>query len=271
MLTRIISGFIGVAALLAVILFMPEFATEVAVAVVAAVALFEFYSAVFGKDSGLIKKAPIVVSGYALGLAFMFASEEFIFPVAVVGVLVMLAMPVLFHKTVSFGDCAAAYIGSVYIFALLRHISMVRCLENGKFLVFAIFIGAFITDTGAYFAGNFFGKHKLAPELSPKKTIEGSVGGIAATVFGFCIFAYLGNRLYGYGINSGNVIIIAVILSIVSQIGDLAASVIKREMGIKDYGNIMPGHGGALDRFDSVLFVAPAFWYLNTFLPIFVI
>ena len=271
MLIRIVSGIVGVVALVAVLVFMPAVATEIAVAVVASLALFEFYGAVLGKGEELLKKAPLVVAGYAMGLALAFVDPGRMFPVLVLSGIVFLAIPVFKYKAVTFRDCSAAYLGSVYVFALLRHVSMVRVQDNGAFLVFAIFIGAFITDTGAYFAGCFLGKHKLALELSPKKTIEGSVGGILATLIAFCLYAYIGNRFWNYGINAGNLVITAVILSVISQMGDLAASAIKREMGIKDYGNIMPGHGGALDRFDSVLFVAPMFYWLNEILPIFVI
>ncbi len=271
MLTRIISGVIGVLALVAVLVFMPAVATKVAVAVVASIALYEFYAAVLGKGKEMLKKLPLIIVGYIVGFAFMFADTTYILPVAAVGVVVTFALLVLFYSRITFKECTICFAGSVYIFALLRHIFMVRHLENGKFLVFAIFIGAFITDTGAYFTGCFFGKHKLAPKLSPKKTVEGSVGGIVATIFAFFVFAWIGNYFYGYDISIAGIIITGVILSAVSQLGDLAASAIKREMGIKDYGNIMPGHGGALDRFDSVLFVAPVFWYLNLFVPIFVI
>ena len=270
MLTRIVSGIIGVVALVAVLVFLPVAATEIAVALVATLALFEFYRAVLGKNE-FVKKLPVVIVGYIVGFAFMFTPGEFILPVVTLGTILILACQVLFYGKIAFKDCMTALVGSIYIFALFRHVSMVRALENGRFLVFAVFVGAFITDTGAYFAGCFFGKHKLAPKLSPKKTVEGSVGGVIATVAAFFVYAYIGSRFYGYGINVLNTAITGMVLSVVSQFGDLAASAIKREIGIKDYGNIMPGHGGALDRFDSVLFVAPVFWYLNIVLPIFVI
>lgn len=270
MLTRIISGIIGVVALVAVLVFLPAVATEIAVALVAALALYEFYSVVLGKKE-LPEKIMLVIVGFAVGFAVMFVPLTYIFPVIVFGSILTLIILVLRYGKISFKECAMAFFGSIYVFALLRHVYMVRNLENGKFLVFAIFIGAFITDTGAYFTGCFLGKHKLAPVLSPKKTIEGSVGGILATVLAFFAYSWVGCGLLGCEMNVLNLILTAVLLSVVSQFGDLGASAIKREMGIKDYGNIMPGHGGALDRFDSVLFVAPAFYWLNEILPVFVI
>ncbi len=269
MLTRIISGVIGVIALVAVLVFMPPIATEIAVVIVSAIALFEFYRALFGGKTGMMSKILIVIVGYIFGLVLAFANPEQMFPAVVIGALVVLAVPVFRYEIISFKDASAAYLGSVYIFGLLRHITMVRELSGGNLLVFAIFIGAFITDTGAYFVGCFFGKHKLAPQLSPKKTIEGSVGGVVATVLAFCLYGYVGRLTFDYSVNIVNLAITAVLLALVSQVGDLAASAIKREIGIKDYGNLMPGHGGALDRFDSVLFTAPVFYYLNNILPIF--
>ncbi len=143
-----------------------------------------------------------------------------------------------FYVTVSFGALTALfYQGSVF-FPL-------------------VFVGAWVTDTFAYFTGFFFGKHKLIPEVSPKKTVEGAIGGTLFATVGFALTAVI----YGYGIK--NVIIISIVgifASIVSQFGDLSASLIKRFYNIKDYGSLFPGHGGVLDRFDSILAVS-AFLY----------
>lgn len=271
MLTRIISGIVGAVLLVGVLVFLPAFATEIAVGLIAALALYEFYSAVLGKGKELFKKLLLVAVGYILGFSVMYVPLDFIFPVIIFGGIAVLLILVVRHGKCGFKDCAFAYFGSIYVFAMLRHIYMVRNLENGKFLVFAIFVGAFVTDTGAYFTGCCLGKHKLAPKLSPKKTIEGSVGGVVATVLAFFAYAWIGTTVFPYEMNITNLVITAVTLSVISQFGDLGASAIKREMGIKDYGNIMPGHGGVLDRFDSVLFVAPAFYWLNEILPVFVI
>ena len=118
------------------------------------------------------------------------------------------------------------------------------------------FIIAWATDTGAYFTGYFLGKHKLAPEMSPKKTIEGAIGGILVAVIATVVYGVI---LYGnyYLVGMIKYAIVGGAGSVVSQIGDLAASCIKRDFGKKDYGTILPGHGGLMDRFDSVLFAAP--------------
>ncbi len=128
----------------------------------------------------------------------------------------------------------------------------------GQFFFLLVFVAAWITDTFAYFTGVFFGKHKLCPKISPKKTIEGSLGGVL-----FCVIAFI---VYGSVVAQLNptltpnyigIAVVGLCMSVLSQMGDLLASVIKRTYGIKDYGNLFPGHGGVLDRFDSVLILAP--------------
>jgi phosphatidate cytidylyltransferase len=152
-------------------------------------------------------------------------------------------------------DCMITLFGVFYVTFLLSFIILVRNRTHGQMLVWLIFISSWGCDTFAYFFGKFFGKHKLLEKLSPKKTIEGSfAGSIGATLIG-TIFVYIFNLSYLY-------IIICFIASIFSQFGDLAASAIKRNANLKDYGMILPGHGGFLDRFDSVLFTAPVVYFL---------
>ena len=144
--------------------------------------------------------------------------------------------------------------------------------EHGLFYVILGLCGAWIADTGAYFAGRNFGKKKLCPEISPNKTVEGFAGGLIsnALLFAliFLIYAKCNHLDFTLlqGCKSG---LLGLVCAAVSVLGDLTASVIKRQKGIKDYGNIMPGHGGLMDRFDSVLFVLPAFYFCIVLLPIF--
>ena len=127
------------------------------------------------------------------------------------------------------------------------------------------FILSFACDTFAYFAGMAFGKHKLAPKVSPKKTIEGSVGGMAGNVVCGLLFAFVMDRWFGGSIGYGPMAFLALVCSIVAQVGDLSFSLIKREFGIKDYGHLFLAHGGVLDRFDSVLFVTPVIEIILSF------
>jgi len=159
-----------------------------------------------------------------------------------------------------------SYFGLIYVPVMLSFVYLTRSLEQGIYIVWLIFISSWISDTFAYCVGMLIGKHKLAPNLSPKKSIEGSVGGvIASTVVG---------GLYAYFIVSKHIdlpgvvwmfALIGGIGSIVSQVGDLVASGIKRNFDIKDYGHCIPGHGGIMDRFDSVILVAPMIYFLAVF------
>ena len=136
------------------------------------------------------------------------------------------------------------------------------------FFVWLIFISAFGCDTGAYFTGMLFGKHKLIPSLSPKKTIEGAIGGVVVGTLLAVLFGLSVETMFQ--LDEVNTVLLCfvtgIVGSILSQIGDLAASAIKRTVGIKDYGTLIPGHGGVLDRFDSVMFTAPAVYYIMLFL-----
>ena len=135
--------------------------------------------------------------------------------------------------------------------------------------------GAWLADSGAYFAGTFFGKHKLCPEVSPKKTVEGFIGGIVVTGLLFMLINFGYSKILPLvtdstvSVNYFEVCLLGMALAVVGTIGDLSASVLKRQCAIKDYGNIMPGHGGAMDRFDSVLFVAPCFYAFVSLISIY--
>ncbi len=151
-------------------------------------------------------------------------------------------------------DGIFTFFGILYIIGCSFHVALVE--QQNELLVWLVVLSAFGTDVFAYFSGYLFGKHKLCPKISPKKTIEGSIGGVLGSIILCGVFGYflLPNLLI-------HCIIIGALGSVVAQIGDLTASIFKRKMDIKDYGNLIPGHGGILDRFDSVLFTAPLVFY----------
>lgn len=161
------------------------------------------------------------------------------------------------------GTVMKAFFGFVYVTVMLHFIFMTRVLYHGEYLVWLIFIVSWVCDTSAYCVGMLIGKHKLAPVLSPKKTIEGAVGGVAGSTIVSCLFAFL---LLNKGFIDENLIwlfaIIGIVGAVASQIGDLAASAFKRNYNIKDYGNLIPGHGGIIDRLDSVIVSAPMIYFL---------
>ena len=158
------------------------------------------------------------------------------------------------------GQIMAAFFGIVYVGVMLSYIYQTRMLPGGQFHVWLIFLCSWGCDTCAYCFGVLIGKHKMAPVLSPKKSIEDAVGGVAGAVLLGVIYAFFTKGgMVEYGIICG-------VGALISMVGDLAASAIKRNQGIKDYGKLIPGHGGILDRFDSVIFTAPVIYYLSLFL-----
>lgn len=159
-------------------------------------------------------------------------------------------------------DVMAAYFGVIYVSVMLSYIYQTRCLTDGAFLVWLIFLCSWGCDTCAYCVGILIGKHKMSPVLSPKKSVEGAVGGVVgAALLGAIYAAVVGNYLEA----ENQVVIYAAICAVgalISMVGDLAASAIKRNHDIKDYGTLIPGHGGIMDRFDSVIFTAPVIYFL---------
>ncbi len=161
----------------------------------------------------------------------------------------------------------AAFFGVFYVAVMLSCIYQTRILPGGRYLVWLIFLCSWGCDTCAYCVGMLIGKHKMTPKLSPKKSVEGAVGGVIgaallAIIYGFIFKGYM-------GVDNRYIAMMAVICAagaLLSMVGDLAASAIKRNYDIKDYGKLIPGHGGILDRFDSVIFTAPVIFYLSVYL-----
>lgn len=157
-----------------------------------------------------------------------------------------------------------AFFGFMYVPVMICFIYLTRSMLRGEYLVWLIYISSWICDTCAYLTGTKFGKRKLAPVLSPHKSVEGAVGGIIGTVIISVLFSFLFMRAYDLK-GAGNVlvfILLGIVGAVASQVGDLAASAFKRNNDVKDYGVIIPGHGGVMDRFDSVIFTAPMIYFL---------
>lgn len=220
----------------------------------------------------------VAVGGIGEGLAVKTADVNriamYLLLVCAVFVLYMFylfAAAVFCRGSLSFSDVAASFVTTFYITLAFTAILLLRFGTNGQYYYLLCFLGAWITDSFAYFTGVFFGRHKLIPEISPKKTIEGSVGGILFCVASFLVFGLVVSRFTGSTPNYLVLACLGLLVSVLSQIGDLIASLIKREHGVKDYGKIFPGHGGVMDRFDSVIATAPLLLIactLDSLLPI---
>ena len=268
MKTRVISGVIGAAAIL-IITKLGAIPLGIVGMIAAVIAIYEAY-----KATGLLTRHKVlsVVGALIYPVAYyldaMIGKGHTVFVSTLLAGVILGAMAVCYPK-VKFADAAQLLTLAILITVSLGKAYYLRALPSGGYLVMLIYFGAWVTDTGAYFGGTYFGKHKLSPELSPKKTVEGAVSGVLATVLVFLLYGLLIWKLgvfaalipFGMHLSIGMLLILAVLCALVSQLSDLIASALKREMGVKDFGNLIPGHGGLLDRIDSLIFVAPLVYY----------
>ena len=287
MLTRIISGAVGVVLLGVILFFHDTIVLPLAVAAIIAVMLFELLRAV-----KLHKCIPIFLAAEVAGVSvpsiyYMSHVGSVICDITEAGiqgdpefysakvaeinhifqfVLVLLAAFIIFvtwlkkHKEIRYEQ--VFFVLAVMILVPQAMTTMLRIenfdSESGLFLLVMGLCGAWIADTGAYFTGVAIGKHKLCPEISPKKTIEGLAGGIVTTAV---VYAAAFSIYYGFTAKRAAIAFVTgAVCAVIGTVGDLSASMVKRQIGFKDYGKIMPGHGGLMDRFDSVLFVLPTFY-----------
>ncbi len=186
-------------------------------------------------------------------------------------VVLLFAEAIASHKRLSLEKLGGAFFLTVVIPFFLSSFLRIRQMEHWEPLLILPLVAAFISDAFALFAGMAFGRHKLAPELSPKKTVEGAVAGVAGAVLSTLLYGFIVGKWFGApAVRYGLLVVYALLGALAAQFGDLAFSYIKREYKIKDYGSIFPGHGGVLDRFDSVIFAAPLLEILIVSFPAFV-
>lgn len=239
------------------------FATMLAVSLIGQFELYRVIS-IQGKLPGLVGYAASVLYYLMLLMGRMEYSM-----LLMIGYLMMLMAVYVFsfpkYKT---EEICLTYLGFFYVPVMMSFVYQIRELQNGTCLVFLVFLSSWICDTCAYLVGVTMGKHKLAPKLSPNKSIEGSIGGIVGSVLVGALYGWLFQKYLGeaFVVPAIGCAIVCGLGAVISQIGDLAASGIKRNYQVKDYGHLIPGHGGILDRFDSVIFVAPAIYFLTLFI-----
>ena len=261
MFKRTLSAFIAIALLFLVI--WADFVTKMpvingALGLILIAALYEIY-----KPFGFIRRFSLAAIGFVFGIIIFLinpVNAVYLRFSIVLFIMVIFILAVTYHRTVSFSDICILLFTTLYISLGMQHIRMLYNATFGLAMVFVALVAAFLT-------GYFFGKHKLIPEISPKKTVEGAIGGVVVAILSLLVYAWI-LTFFGIKTNLLNIIIVGVVASVGSQFGDLSASMIKRELKIKDYGDLMPGHGGVLDRLDSLLFAAPIIYYLNMLLPL---
>ena len=268
MKTRILSAAILLPLLLVAVLALPKLVTALIFGAAAAVAAYELLY-----TTGLVRSIRLVI--YSAVMAFLTSLWSYFGAphlLAMIGILVFFA--VLFaemmasHIKLSFDKVACCLAAGLLLPYLLTSLVRIHAMVSGRHYILIPFVMAFLSDTGAYFAGRAFGRHKLAPVISPKKTIEGVIGGVIGATLGMLIYALILRFAFKFNVNFVYAIVYGVVGSLGAVFGDLCFSVIKRQTGIKDYGNLIPGHGGVLDRFDSLTLVAPAMEVLLVLLPV---
>lgn len=229
--------------------------------VISILAVMEFIKV--HREDGIYGSLPIAIGSTVIlyALCIMHAQPILYMGWFAVSILACLLM-ILNHKKHIVEDATVTIIGIVYVVFMLFHLAWLSDVEGYKLYVWMIIISAFVTDIGAYFIGLGLGKKKLCPELSPKKTIAGAVGGVVTCAVASVIYAMV--LAPGQWIHF---LIMGIIASVAAQAGDLIASGFKRSLEVKDYGKLIPGHGGVMDRIDSLLFTAPViFWYIQFFM-----
>lgn len=232
--------------------------------VLSMIGLYEFYRALGVHQKGGVTGLEVAGTAgavlYYLSVIPESAKSELMSIVA--GLILVLSVYVFTFPKYEVGQVLAAFTGIVYVAVMLSFVYRTRMIDDGNYLVWLIFISSWGCDTCAYCFGRLFGKHHMTPVLSPHKTVEGAIGGVAgAAVLGLLYGLFLGEEAGAYTA-------ISAAGALISMIGDLSASAIKRNAGIKDYGTLIPGHGGVLDRFDSVIFTAPVIYFMAQCLPL---
>lgn len=268
MKTRILAAAVLLPLLLIVVLVLPKVCTAVLFSLMAAIAAYELM-----QGTKLVTQPRLTV--YAMVFAFLVPLWGFfgqVYAWALVGTIVFVAllyMELLLSKgKLPYSYIAISFMAGVVIPFLFSAIVRIFATQKGIYLIFIPFTLAMVSDTGAYFAGRFFGKHKLAPVVSPNKTIEGVIGGVGATVLAMILYCLIMQFGFKLQVNYFYAVIYGLLGSLAGVFGDLSFSAIKRQVGIKDYGNLIPGHGGILDRFDSMTLVAPLTEALLLLIPV---
>lgn len=257
---RLLSGIVLVI-IAFVTLYLGGLPTFLVVSAISLIGVFELLRVIHMEKSPL---GVIVYTGSILYyILLLLGLDQYVLPLALLVLILLLAVYVFTFPKYEISAVAISYFSLFYVTVMLSCVYRVRMLSDGGYLVVLVFLSAWGNDTLAYCAGRLFGKHKMSPILSPKKTIEGAVGGVVGAGLLGALYGLFADRFLSVDYNLVVVFtLVCAVGGLISIIGDLGASAIKRNYEIKDYSNLIPGHGGILDRFDSILFTAPIIYYL---------
>ena len=271
MKTRILAAAVLIPALFLVVLVLPKELAAVLMGILQAVAAYELLY-----RTKLVTKPKLVI--YCALMAFAIAVWSFYEAVHAYFVLMMLVFFLLMfsemmwdHIKMRFETLSMCFVGGLVVPYLMSSVVRILSSNTGRYVILIPFVIACCCDAGAYFIGIRFGKHKLAPVVSPNKTIEGALGGMAAGILAMLLYTFILDVPLRFDVSYGAAILYGILGCLVGELGDLCFSVIKRQTGIKDYGNLIPGHGGVLDRFDSILAVAPLVEAMLLIMPVIIL
>ena len=260
MKTRVITAVVAIGLFVPVLFFLPTICLTLVCGVLMAVGAWELLYA----TKSCPKHPFLYLSCIAAFFVPLTASQPGgqLWPFLTVAALYMMAAftcAVFDHKTIQYDMVGKGFLAALVLPLCFASFVRIRNGENGALLVLMPWVTVWVCDSFALFTGMLFGKHKLAPYVSPKKTIEGAVGGLIWATIACILYVVIMNHCFDLVLSLWPAILVGIVGSTAGQIGDLSLSVIKRGAGIKDYGNLFPGHGGVWDRFDSILFAAPLF------------
>jgi len=262
MKVRVITAIFILAIAIPIVIFSQYIVYPIALSLLSALAVFEMLR-VINLHKCLRVSIPAYLIALAMPIGSFFVGAEYrmlylllLFVILFAYLIYIMAMAVFSKGKITVAKIGVAYLSISYVVASFASLSSIRYLDAGMYNLMLVFFISWGCDTSAYFFGTFLGKHKLIPEVSPKKSVEGAIGGIIGAIGLSLGFGALADYVFEIQTNYIAIAVVACVLAVVSQIGDLIASLIKREYGVKDYGKLMPGHGGVMDRFDSVLAVA---------------
>ena len=270
--TRVIVAAVLIAALLALTLWLPPVCIAVMVVLLGVIGVYELMNAAGEKKNVRLMIWPAVTAA-AIPLGFYFGAAETVLRISLTFLMVTLFAEAVFtyggEKQVPVSSVFTGFFGGLIVPVCLSALVSLRLMNNGGLLIIMAFVITAVSDTGGYFGGMLFGKHKGVIKASPNKSLEGFAGSFILGIVGILIFGIIMDKAVGISVNYGYLVLYAALGNITTQIGDLAFSVAKRQYGIKDYGNLLPGHGGVLDRFDSMIFTGPVIYLLVTCFPAF--
>jgi phosphatidate cytidylyltransferase len=259
---RVITAAVGVPLVILAIWFgdpWPWFTLLIAAAALAGT--YEFYHM-----ANFDRKEPLIYLGLLWALALVLSPHyrnPDVLPIVITATMLVSLIGLLLRpsREKAFHDWAWAIVGALYVGWMLSYWLNLRGLEDGRNWVYLAMLTTFANDTGAFFIGRARGKHKLAPTISPAKTWEGAIGGLISAILAAIVIAMVLNLISPFTFKYWQIILLGFLVGLFAQLGDLVESLLKRNMGVKESGNLLPGHGGILDRFDSLIFVGAVVYY----------